>query len=222
MSCACKSGGSGGCGEGETSLEEMIERASKNWSMPIQEEDAHKWDFIFNDIGMGMSGGNAQDLKPLASIYNKKGPKEFLTACQDLLRCNIKGHLISWAFQFVNQDEELFLQKVKEADSSLINYINKEADFFECFSSNPKVGRAKSFKNDSSIIEENIINSGQSFSLKDRKLISEKKSVSKDEKKVDQLSSNPKWSGLTKLDKMLVIAFVVCLSVALIFPNLNR
>jgi hypothetical protein len=72
----------------------------------------------------------------------KIGPKKFLKFVRCLMDQNIIGHLVCWASDYCSQNSIEFQETIQNYDSNLISYVNKRAEFFECFNSNPKVNRA--------------------------------------------------------------------------------
>jgi len=65
--------------------------------------------------------------------------------------------LVCWSYTFCGSDTKKFVQMIMmDGNSAMIDYINEQADFFECFSENGKVARAI-YKN------HNMIKSKQTF-----------------------------------------------------------
>jgi len=100
---------------------------------------------------MRLSEKNAPAIQPLVDIYTQFGAKTFLNIAEILYSMRLTGKLISWAYLFCKSDPKTFVEKITERDSQLIEYVNTEADFFECFRENGKVGRAIVTKNNSKV-----------------------------------------------------------------------
>jgi len=124
------------------SLSLLIVDAKRNWSIPLDDVESEKWDQVLNEIGLRLSFKNAQSLHPLVDVYNQFGAKTFLNLSENLLLMKIVGKLVCWAYMFCESDSKKFVEKVLAGDKELINYVNQQAEFFECFSENGKVGRA--------------------------------------------------------------------------------
>jgi len=164
MSCGSTSCGS--CGKCETTssnvaprLEEesrdgdleqvavLVNDAKANWREPDNQQEEEKWDLVFNDIGFKLARQNAASIKPLLAVFEEFGPRTFLDIVSHLLRANINGHLICWAFEYCNEDPKTFVKEVKSANNvALINFINQKAEFYSSFGSHTKLKHAVLYK----------------------------------------------------------------------------
>jgi len=147
---SCTTSACVGCGSGTSStliadikeLHILIADAKRSWSIPLDEVESNKWDQVLNEIGLRISFENAQALLPLVDVYNQFGTKIFLNLCENLLLMQLVGKLICWAYCFCESDSKRFVEKVLAGEKEMVNYVNQQAEFFECFSENGKVGRA--------------------------------------------------------------------------------
>jgi hypothetical protein len=148
-SCSCGAGASGSAGEGRdadherSELEELIREAQRSWSVPLDEASARSWDVTLQSIASELAGGNAQSMKPLLAVCVELGEKAFLEACSQAVELGLTGVLLCWAFEFAHAEPREFLERLRRGDADMIDYVNAQAVFYECFPNNPKVGRAK-------------------------------------------------------------------------------
>ena len=123
---------------------------------------------LFSDVGWAMAGGNAQAMKPLLAVFDECGPAAFLDLCQRLVRLRCTGHLLAWAFDFVQHDPLTLVRIVGGGDGeeekeesggdeagvgekgegeahllAMVAAVNGQAAFYECFAGNAKVGRMR-------------------------------------------------------------------------------
>jgi hypothetical protein len=126
-------------------LKKKIQQAKINWSKPLTQEDEDNWNLLFSEIGLELAQYNASALKPLLSLFDFYGPKKFLSLCLLLIKYNLRGHLLCWAWQYVAQDCAQFLLLLQQQDSEFFQFCNKQAQFHECFPGNTAVGRVKSY-----------------------------------------------------------------------------
>jgi len=146
---------------------ELLTNHSDPTSMEYQQQ-------IFSDVGLSLSHGNAQALKPLLSLFDSVGPLSFLQICRSLLQHQCVGLLLAWTDEHLNHNTDRLLTLFSpqtptvigdssyssgsgsssgssagngsSSDSSsalddLIQSVNRQAAFFECFPGNPRVGR---------------------------------------------------------------------------------
>lgn len=78
----------------------------------------------------------------MVEIYDELGGKAFLEAARRCCEMNVIGLLVCWAHQF-SGDMKQFLTNLESSDLEMIRYVNEQAQFYECFSGNPKVERAR-------------------------------------------------------------------------------
>jgi hypothetical protein len=67
--------------------------------------------------------------KPLLGVYEEKGPLEYLALVERLVALNLIGPHIAWAFEYSQQDLNTFLHHIHTANSNLIRYCNRMANF---------------------------------------------------------------------------------------------
>jgi len=79
----------------------------------------------------------------LLAIFHTFGGAVFLDFALRSVQLSLFGELQCWAFQYTESDPHVLLDKVRKADPELIDYVNQQAEFFECFPGHAKVGRAK-------------------------------------------------------------------------------
>eukprot|EP01091_Cochliopodium_minus_P020741 TRINITY_DN9162_c0_g1_i1.p1 TRINITY_DN9162_c0_g1~~TRINITY_DN9162_c0_g1_i1.p1 ORF type:complete len:155 (-),score=38.33 TRINITY_DN9162_c0_g1_i1:58-522(-) len=87
---------------------------------------------------MEISGKNVNSLKPLVEIFEKQGNKEYLLIIKRLSEINLIGLSIYWAYQFSDHNMLIFKQKIMDGDQKMIDFINQQADYHQCFAGNQK------------------------------------------------------------------------------------
>jgi len=130
----------------------IVGECMKNWSVPLHEKDQQDWDRIANFVGMNLAGYNAQAVKPLIEIYNSFGPKIFFDLAFELCTLSLTKHLICWAFCYCNNDVTLFIGNIKSKDRAMIEYVNQQAELWECYHPRMKLNRVNYYLIDKSCL----------------------------------------------------------------------
>jgi hypothetical protein len=139
-------------------LERRVLDAQKTWSIPLSDESRDKWDIIFNDIGMELSGGYADSLRPLVGVFDLFDAQAYLAVaracCAAVARDNddddengydndddgivgdepmLMGKQLAWAFVHCEGDVARFRDAVLAADADMLAYVADYARFDACF-----------------------------------------------------------------------------------------
>jgi len=131
----------------------------------VDEEQAAEFSVLFNDIGVTLAGGNAQAVKPLLALFDECGPSSFLDASLVFISLDCTGLLLAWAFEYAQEEPHILLRLLQQQThkqssaeekrqqdeqedgevelslSGLVEYVNRQAAFYECFPGHQRVAR---------------------------------------------------------------------------------
>ena len=146
---SCVSCGGDGNNLNNKKINDIME-VLKSYSIPLSKEEEIYWNNMFNELGMELSSRNVNSLKPLLEIFDKNGCKEFLAIANNLIKMNLIGLSIYWAYEFSNHNLEKFKENIRTYNKEMIEFCNKSASYHECFAGNkkdlPRASLPKDFK----------------------------------------------------------------------------
>lgn len=143
-------------------LEEEKETECLDTTQIAKPKSHQQWEELFMTLSNVLANDNVYSLRPLLDMVDVHGIEGFLPFSLTLLDYSLTGHLLAWAYEYADEDIDLLAQLLQETVSEgtgqmntnpdpsgstsltgLIDYVNKQADYYECFPGNEKVGRAK-------------------------------------------------------------------------------
>jgi hypothetical protein len=111
----------------------LIDEAKLYWNNPKRAAEAEQWDLIFTSIGNKLARSNAGSLKPLLVLFEERGPAAFIALCDACRTHNIVGPHLAWTYEWCKEDLDLFVKSITDRDPTLIEHLNKKAQFYNCF-----------------------------------------------------------------------------------------